>query len=109
MALASGILRELFAVEAPTETRNEAGESVQTWAETARVYGSYQAVSFSEAQRLAQVGGSTNAVVRIRYRTGITAAQRLRWISRGDRILYISGVVERGNRDELELTVEEQA
>lgn len=109
MALASGLLRELFSVEAPTETRNEAGESVQTWAEIARVYGSYQAVSYSEAQRLAQVGGSTNAVVRIRYRAGVEANQRLRWVSRGNRLLYISGVVERGNREELELTVEEQA
>jgi hypothetical protein len=34
---------------------------------------------------------------------------RLRWVSRNDRILYISAVVEQGNREDLELTVEEQA
>jgi hypothetical protein len=33
---------------------------------------------------------------------------RLRWQSRGNRLLYISAVVERGNREELEITVEEQ-
>ena len=109
MAIPSGILRELYAVEAPTETRNAAGESVQAWQEIARVYGSYEAITFSESQRMAAIGGSTNAIVRIRYRTGVGANQRLRWVSREGRLLYISGVVERGNRDELELTVEEQA
>jgi hypothetical protein len=34
---------------------------------------------------------------------------RLRWISRNGRLLYISSVVEQGNREDLELTVEEQA
>lgn len=109
MALASGVIRELYALEAATETRNEAGESVQTWAEVARLYGSYEAISFSESQRMAAIGGSTSATVRIRYRSGVTAAMRLRWVSRADRLLYISSVVERGNREELELTVEEQA
>lgn len=109
MAVPSGILRELYAIEAATETRNEAGESVQAWAEVGRTMGSYEAITFSESQRMAAIGGSTNAIVRIRYRSDVTAAMRLRWLSRGDRLLYISGVVERGNRDELELTVEEQA
>lgn len=109
MALPSGMLRELFVVEAPTVTRNDAGESIQSWSDIARVYGSYEAISFSESQRMSQIGGTTSAVVRIRYRTGVEANQRLRWVSRGDRLLYISGVVERGNRDELELSVEEQA
>jgi hypothetical protein len=33
---------------------------------------------------------------------------RLRWASRGDRLLYVSAVVERAGRTELEITVEEQ-
>ena len=33
---------------------------------------------------------------------------RLRWSSRSDRLLYVSSVVERANRTELEITVEEQ-
>lgn len=109
MALPSGVLRELYAIESPTDTRNAAGEGVKTWAEVARVMGSYDAISFSESQRMAAIGGSTSATVRIRYRSDVTATMRLRWISRGGRLLYISSVVERGNREELELTVEEQA
>jgi hypothetical protein len=34
---------------------------------------------------------------------------RFRWTSRGNRLLYIASVVERGFRDELELGCEEQA
>lgn len=109
MALPSGVLRELYAIESATEERNDAGESLQTWAEVARVMGSYEAISYSEQSRMAAIGGSTSAVVRIRFRPDVTAAQRLRWISRGGRLLYISSVVERGVREELELTVEEQA
>lgn len=109
MALPSGILRELFAIESASEERNEAGESVQAWGELARVMGSYEAISYSEQSRMAAIGGSTSAVVRIRYRPDVTAAMRLRWLSRGNRLLYVSSVVERGQREELELTVEEQA
>ena len=109
MALPSGVLRELFAIESATETRNEAGESVQAWAEVGRVMGSYEAISYSEQSRMAAVGGSTSATVRIRFRPDVTSAQRLRWVSRGGRLLYISSVVEKGVREELELTVEEQA
>jgi hypothetical protein len=83
MGLPSGLLREVFAIESPTETRNSLGESVQSWSEVGRVYGSYEAVSYSE--------------------------QQLRWVSRGDRLLYIAAVVEKGAREEYELTVEEQA
>jgi SPP1 family predicted phage head-tail adaptor len=107
--LASGLLREVFAVEAPERSRNDAGESVETWEELARVYGSYEAISYQEQARRGQIGGGIQATVRIRWAAGITGDQRLRWVSRGDRLLYISAIVERGNRHELELTVEEQA
>jgi hypothetical protein len=40
---------------------------------------------------------------------GITGKMRVRWKSRGDRYLYISSVVERGSREEHELTCEEKA
>lgn len=109
MPLPSGILRELFAIESPTETRNALGESVQTWAEEGRRYGSYEAISYSEQTRRGQIGGSTSATVRIRYFDGLTGKHRLRWLSRGGRLLYISSVIERGVREEHELAVEEQA
>ena len=107
--LPSGILREYFAIESPTETRNAVGEMVQEWDEVARVYGSYEALSYVEQARRGQVGGSTSATVRIRYYEGLQANWRLRWLSRGDRLLYISGVVEQGHREAMELSVEEVA
>lgn len=107
--LPAGILRETFVIESPSESRNSIGESVQTWSTFAKVRGSYEATSYSEQSRRGQIGGSVSATVRIRHVDGVTGAMRLRWASRSDRILYISGVVERGHREELELSVEEQA
>lgn len=109
MALPSGIMTEVYAVERPVATRNSAGESVTTWEHVRKVLGSYEAVSYSEQARRGQIGGSLQATVRIRYVDGIAGNMRLVWRSRGNRILMIASVVERGNREELELTVEEQA
>lgn len=108
--LPAGMLREMFAIESPTETRNDVGEMVQTWTERGRVFGSYQAVSYAELSRRGQVGGNTSATVMIRYYPGLQANWRLRWISRDEhRLLYISAVVEQGNREAMELSVEEVA
>lgn len=108
MAIPSGILTETFEIEEPVSTRNEAGESVTTWETVRTVYGSYEAVTYSEQARRGQIGGNLQATVRIRYVAGIAGNMRLRWVSNGDRILMIAGVVPIGRRDELELTVEEQ-
>lgn len=108
--LASGMLREFYAIESPTETRNDVGELVQTWREVGRVFGSYQAVSYAELTRRGQVGGNTSATVMIRYYPGLQANWRLRWLSRdAARVLYISAVVEQGDREAMELSVEEVA
>lgn len=107
--LPSGLLTEVFEIQEPVSTRNSAGESVTTWEPVRQVYGSYEAVTYSEQARRGQIGGNLQATVRIRYVAGVTGAMRLRWVSREDRVLMIAGVVERGRREELELTVEENA
>lgn len=109
MAIPAGLLRETFAIEEPTETRNEFGESVQTWSEVGRRRGAYEAIGYFEQERRGQIGGTTSATVRIQYFPGLTGRHRLKWLTRDNRLLYISSVVERGARDEHELTVEEQA
>jgi len=106
---AAGQYREVFAVEAPTRTRNAAGGSIETWSEVCKIYGSYEAISYSEQARRGQIGGGISATVYTRYRDDITGEMRLRWISRESRLLYISAIVEQGNREDLELTVEETA
>lgn len=105
----AGQLTEVYVLERPVATRNAAGESVTTWQPVAKVLGSYEQTSFSEQARRGQIGGSLQATVRIHYRDDVRSNMRLRWISRGSRILMIAAIVEGGRRRELELTVEEQA
>ncbi len=105
----AGTLTEVYILEKPIATRNAAGESVTTWQAVARIYGSYEQVSFSEQARRGQIGGSLQATVRIHYRGDVTSSMRLRWVSRNNRILMIAAMVEGPRQLELELTVEEQA
>lgn len=109
MALPAGILREKITIESPSETRNDFGESVQTWEEFATRYASIESVGYFEQQRRQQLGGTSTHVLRMRYTPGLTGAMRVRWDTRGGRILYISSIVERGFREEHELQCEEQA
>lgn len=108
MPLPGEILRELFAIEEPTDTRNEFGEIVQTWEEVGRRRGSYEATAYIEQDRRGQVDGTVTATVRMYRYDGLSGRHRLKWVSRDNRILYISSIVERGaDRLEHELTVEE--
>lgn len=106
---AAGRYREVFVLERPVRSRNAAGGTVETWEAVAKFYGSYQATTYSEQARRGQVGGGISATVYTRYRDDLAGDMRLRWPARGDRLLYISAVVEQGHRHDLELTVEEQA
>jgi len=110
MALPSGTLREVVIVEAARQARNEVGEAVQTmWVEHTRRRASIESVGYSEQQINRQTGGSVSHVVRMRYVPGLVGGMRLRWESRGNRLLYVSSVVERGHREEHEVYAEERA
>lgn len=109
MPVPAGLLRETVRVEYPQETRNSLGESVQTWHPFANVRAYVEPLSYSEQSRRQQIGGTASHLVRIRHLAGLTGQMRLVWTSRDNRVLYISSVVERGHRDEHELTCEEQA
>lgn len=105
----AGQMTEVYVLERPVATRNAAGESVTTWQAVAKVLGSYEQTSFQEQARRGQIGGSLQATVQIHYRDDVKSNMRLRWVSRGSRILMIASLVEVGRRRDLELTVEEQA
>ena len=109
MAISAGKLRELLVIESPTEARNALGETTQTWSEFARRRCSVDTVSYSEQSRRGQIGGSTSYQVNLRYLEGLTGSMRLVWPARGGLTLYISSVVEKGNREEHELTCEAAA
>jgi SPP1 family predicted phage head-tail adaptor len=109
MARPAGRYREVFVLEKPVRSRNAAGGAVEAWEKVATILGSYEAISYSEQARRGQIDRGLSATVFTRYRSDLAGDMRLRWPARGDRILYISAVVEQGNRDDLELTVEETA
>jgi SPP1 family predicted phage head-tail adaptor len=109
MAIPAGSLRETIVIERQTETRNAFGEASSTWSTHATRRASVEAISYTEAQRQNSIGGTSSFVVRCHFVHGITGKMRVRWKSRSGRVLYISSVVERGNREEHELTCEEQA
>ena len=104
----SGRLREVVIVEEPIETANELGETTQTWNPIARRRAAIEAVGYIEANRRDQIGGEISHTVTIRYMPALKANMRMRWESRGDRILNISGIVERGIREWHEITAEER-
>jgi len=106
MPLPAGILREKVVIEEASETRNALGESSQTWATLTERWAELRAVSYSERQDNNQTGGTISHAVRMRYVPGLTGKMRLRW---GSRLLYISSVIERGDREEHELDCEERA
>lgn len=106
--LPAGILQELVVVETPTETRNALGETTLTWSEFGKRWAAVVAASYSEQEMRKQIGGMATHNVRMRYMAGLTGKMRLRWASRGDRLLYISSVVEHGRREEHELACEEK-
>jgi head-tail adaptor len=108
LVLPAGILRERVVVEEPREHRNAMGESVQTWHTVGDRMASVEAISYSESVRRQQTGGDTSYTVRMRYFPGLTGAMRLRWVTRENRILWIAGLLERGNREEHEVTAEER-
>jgi SPP1 family predicted phage head-tail adaptor len=104
----AGGYREVFVLARPVRSRNVAGGTVETWETVAKILGSYEATTYSEQARRGQVGGGITATVYTRYRDDVAGDMRLRWPSRGDRLLYVSAVVEAPGGDDLELTVEEQ-
>jgi head-tail adaptor len=88
MPIAAGLLRESVTIQYPTELRNALGESTQTWSTLTTRRAMIEAISYTEMERRGQIGGSVSYTVRMRY---------------------VSSAVERGNREEHELTCEEQA
>lgn len=108
--LDSGSLREVLVIEEAIEARNVVGEVAQTgWRELGRRRASVQQTSLSESQQLQQTSSTASFEIHMRYFAPLVAGMRLRWESRGDRLLYVSSVIERGYREEHEVYAEERA
>lgn len=107
----AGQLTETFIAEArPVAERDDHGglAAGQEWTVVRKFHGSYEAQAYVETEARKKIGGTLQAVIRCHYFADIGGGMRLRWVSRGGRLLYVSSVVERAGRTELEITVEEQ-
>lgn len=106
----AGTLREVMVIESPRYERNAVGEMVQVepWEVVGRRRASIEAVAYNEQRQLSQVGGTASHLVRLRYFAGLAGGMRLRWESRGDRLLYIASVIETGYREGQDVYVEER-
>lgn len=104
----AGTLRESIVIERPVEVRNELGEATQEWVEFARRRASVEMSGYTESLRMAQIGGAATWTVRLHYVTGLEAGMRVRWVSRANRILYISSVLEVDRMSEHSLICEER-
>ena len=104
-----GLLREVVVIEEPHETQNATGEMVIEWRPWRRVRAAIENIGYFTTIRAQQAAGEVSHLVRVHYLDGVRGGMRIRWESRNDRLLYISSVVERGNREEHELSCEERA
>lgn len=104
-----GDLRHLITIEASTQSRNAVGEITQSWSTFATRHAAIEPLSYNEQSLRGQVGGSTSYSVTIRYVEGITAAMRIVRPDRDGMVLYITGIVELGNREGHDITCEAAA
>lgn len=109
MIVDPGAMRHRITVETPSDVRNSVGETSQTWAVFATRWANVQPITYSEQTRRGQIGGSTSYQVNLRYLAGLTASMRLVWPARSNMVLYISSIVEVGNKEEHELSCDSAA
>ena len=83
----AGLLTEQLVIKSYTEA-NVYGSVKSTWSTLATVWAQVLPAASRETWRQSQVSGEINYVVRIRYRTGITAKHRMTW---GSKTLEITG------------------
>lgn len=107
MALGAGRYDRRIAIERPVADDSFRGAGSGAWVEVAKVWAKVQDELPSRGETASQLPTMMlrPARVRIRYRSGVTAAMRF---VMGDREMYIvSGPVEIGRREALEFRVAE--
>jgi SPP1 family predicted phage head-tail adaptor len=88
--LRAGDLRHRATIHSPTESRDEAGGVVVSWADEATVWALVEQTAGTEQYDAMQVREGASYRVLMRWRPGVTARQRLAWEGQ---ILNITGVV----------------
>jgi len=103
----AGNLRHKLEIQENTPTRNAVGEEVDSWTTVATVWASIEPLSGVELLNAQQVAAETTVRIGLRYRSGVTAAHRIKFGARIFDINVVSNVGER-NR-ELQLLCKEAA
>lgn len=96
----AGDLDRKLVIEEPTGTRNGIGENIETWSEFATVWAKRLPVKANEYYATDQVNAPVEAVFRIRWLSGLTAAMR---ISYDGKYYDILSIQEIGRREGYEL------
>lgn len=106
MAIRAGTLNKRVILQTVSRASNGGGGFTPTWADTATLWAEIEELSGSEGFEAQQVASKLSHKVTIRYRSGVTPQQRLKY---GSRILQIRAVLNPGQRNErLELLCEEE-
>ncbi len=91
-----GKLRHRITIQSPTIARSDRGAEVLTWADTATIYADIRTVGGQEQVIANQLETATLLhTITIRYQTGLTSKQRIKW---GTRYFAIEAIIERDNR-----------
>jgi len=77
--IAAGRLDQRVTLQTATLTRDAVGGPVETWVDTATVWAEIKPLTGKQIAQAAQVSADVRKAVTIRYRTGITAAMRIKF------------------------------
>lgn len=92
-----GEMRERVTVQVAARATNALGETTLTWSDSTTVWAAVSGVSSQEALQFGQQDTTITHRVRMRYVTGLSHTNRLKW---RDRTLNIVSLLEYGNRSE---------
>ena len=91
----AGELTHRLEIQQATETQNDHGETVETWATVAERWGSVEPLSGRELMEAQQVRPEITHRVRLRYYEGLTSSHRFK---HGTRVYHIQSLLDMGLR-----------
>lgn len=91
----AGQLRHRVTLQSASQSTDSYGQVTLTWSDTATVWASVQPLQGREAERAKQIHKDVTHNVTIRYRSGVSTAQRFKLGSRYLNILSVLNTDER--------------
>lgn len=97
-------LRSKIVIQSLTSTRDEIGQPINEWQDVATVWANIRYLSGTESIKADAEASVARASIRIRYRTGLTAAMR---VKHGDTVYQIKAVLpDEARREHVDLVCE---